>query len=512
VAQAAEVGVEIDDPATAHEHRREHAETRIGPVGAARERERRLRGAGHHRERAGQVSKTPPGRLDHRPRLEEALLELGLRIGPGRDAAAGAEPDAVAAYLERPDGHVQLEPGNRARVADRAGVRLAPARLELGDHAHRLDLRRARDRPGREGCPQELAVAHLRPQRAGDARHEMPHPGSGARRRQLGHVDRAVLAHAPEVVAHEVDDHHVLGPVLDRPGEPQPALVVTRGSSLDRLAQHLAAPAAQEELGRDAADGPPGAGGECGVRGAELARHACEEVGRVPLEAGVEAQAQVCLEDLPGRDPFATRRHGGELPRGAGRRRPERADPHRPFAHAGHEPSRQPLAALPQRRVALLGPERLEPPAPLGIQVQQMVVEGERELRQRHGPRRGGGHGLEPGPESVAEIAEPATADRVVGVVVALHLGLHVENVERVFLSPGDGERLRSHERAAAGPRAGECERPLIPANQQRGTVRGHVALERDPEQAGTAGRAHARRDCTYLSSYRARIGSVRSG
>src|SRR3712207_7517778 len=34
---------------------------------------------------------------------------------------------------------------------------------------------------------------------------------------EFGDLDRAVAADAPQVVAHQVDDHHVLGPVLRAP-------------------------------------------------------------------------------------------------------------------------------------------------------------------------------------------------------------------------------------------------------------------------------------------------------
>ena len=89
-------------------------------------------------------------RGEQRRGLRRRLARLLLPIGVGDDAAAGAEPDARAADLEGADRDAQLEARERAREADRAGVGLAAGRLELRDHVERGQLRRARDRAGRE--------------------------------------------------------------------------------------------------------------------------------------------------------------------------------------------------------------------------------------------------------------------------------------------------------------------------------------------------------------------------
>ena len=101
-------------------------------------------------------------RLYHGPRLHQALLQLAARIGVGHHAAPRAEPDSLAARLERADRHVQLQPRNRAGVADRPCVGLASARLELGDHPHGADLGRAGDRARRERGAQELGSSTSR--------------------------------------------------------------------------------------------------------------------------------------------------------------------------------------------------------------------------------------------------------------------------------------------------------------------------------------------------------------
>ena len=63
-------------------------------------------------------------------------------------------------------------------------------------------------------------------------------------REQRRHADRADLADPTEVVADEIDDHHVLGLVLGQEA------VGRRRGALDRRRPHQAALAAQEALGR----------------------------------------------------------------------------------------------------------------------------------------------------------------------------------------------------------------------------------------------------------------------
>ena len=118
---------------------------------------------------------------------------------------------------ERADGDVEvalLAVG--VDPADGAAVDAARHRLERGDVLERGELRRAGDRARRE-----RGARWRRPSRSRAAagprtvRHEVDEArGACSTREQRGHLDRAELAHPAEVVADEVDDHHVLGPVL----------------------------------------------------------------------------------------------------------------------------------------------------------------------------------------------------------------------------------------------------------------------------------------------------------
>ncbi len=110
------------------------------------------------------------------------------------------------------------------------------------------------DRARREARAQQLGVAAALPQPPAHLRHEVPHAGVAASIGKGIHGDRAHLAHAPEIVADEVDDHRVLGSVLLRGGESPPLGGgdggIGRGAagSLDRRAAHLASVASQEQL------------------------------------------------------------------------------------------------------------------------------------------------------------------------------------------------------------------------------------------------------------------------
>jgi hypothetical protein len=79
-------------------------------------------------------------------------------------------------------------------------------------------------------------------------------------------------------------------------------------------------------------------------------------------------------------------------------------------------PRLEQLQPVAQRLVALARPQRLEPPATVGIQSQQMVVERELERRQPGRAWRARADRLDAPPELVAEVPEPAAADGVPGV------------------------------------------------------------------------------------------------
>ena len=173
----------------------------------------RLADARRHLDRAAEGS-----------RLVLGLLELAFRDGPGDDP--GARVDVGLALLEdrAADGDRGVEVAVVAEVADGAAVQ--PAALALGgrDELHRADLGRARERAGREDRAERVERVELGLEPRLDVRDEVEDVAVA--------LDLHVLAdrHGPrprdaaEVVAPEVDEHHVLGALLGvAPGAPRRA-------------------------------------------------------------------------------------------------------------------------------------------------------------------------------------------------------------------------------------------------------------------------------------------------
>ena len=99
-----------------------------------------------------------------------------------------------------------------------------------------------------DGAGGEGGVDQRRPSDAGaqPTRHgadEVDQAGMVLDRTQGGDRDGAVLAHPTEIIADEVDDHHVLSPVL------LGQLLFGRGRSLDGRGPDAVVPTTQEELG-----------------------------------------------------------------------------------------------------------------------------------------------------------------------------------------------------------------------------------------------------------------------
>src|SRR5699024_8150704 len=112
---------------------------------------------------------------------------------------------------------------------------------------HRTYLRGTGHRPRWEGRTEQVAVPDALVETTDDVGDQMPHAGVAFRARLIGHPDGSGQAHATDVVAHQVDDHDVLGAVLPRRREVARIAVQGRGP-LDRRGADLASGAAQEQL------------------------------------------------------------------------------------------------------------------------------------------------------------------------------------------------------------------------------------------------------------------------
>ena len=168
-------------------------------------------------------------------------------------------------------------PPRSVEVAEGAGVDAASHRLEGREEPHRRELRRAGHRARREGGAEQIDASR---RRAAGPPPSTPSggPSRRTRRAQLGHRDAPGGADPPEVVAHEVDDHQVLGAVLLGRGERArrargraPGSSRARPRPLDRAALDAAVRVeAQEALGRRRADREPPAARARRAKGAGL--------------------------------------------------------------------------------------------------------------------------------------------------------------------------------------------------------------------------------------------------
>ena len=197
---------------------------------------------------------------------------------------------------EGADRQRQLEVAVRLDRPERAHRRAAADGLEPRDVVDRGDLRRARDRAARERRAQDLGEADAGPQPAFDGRDEMRHARELALRHQLGPADRPDLAHAREIVALQVDDHHVLGGVLRVVD-----VLADRARALDRHRPEPLAAAREEELRRGGDDRPAVAEQRPRVQRRER-RERSREPRRVALEARGEVLDEVDLVDVATRD------------------------------------------------------------------------------------------------------------------------------------------------------------------------------------------------------------------
>ena len=335
-------------------------------------------------------------------RLGQRLVPLGRRLRAEGDAAAGAVAGRAGGelHLHGADGHVE---GGVAAGRDhphRAAVGAARRALQRRDELHGRGLGRAGDGAAGEGGGQEVGQAGAGPEARLHRRGELP-DGPQPRRREEGRGrHRAGLGHAAQVVAEEVGDHDVLGPVLLRGGQPVARRrVLGREAAAPRRPLHRAggdAVAAPRE-GRAPATprrwpAPPREVGglAAALRGAE----APVERQRVAVEPAAQAQREVDLVGDAGGDGLAQRRHRGgvlgrpvlgreveeaglgPVRRRGGRRRGQRRvveaepeeralrGPRDEGARRGRAPPRRRSSRPPTGRPALPPPPRAAPAAP----------------------------------------------------------------------------------------------------------------------------------------------------
>ncbi len=144
---------------------------------------------------------------------------------------------------------------------------------------------------------------------------------------RTGDADRAVVTHSAEVIAHQIDNHHVLRPVLARALERDALLAGghqahrTLPCPLDRRCPHAPAAALEKQLGRQAHDRAPWPLEKRPPTRSKPLDAANEQLECGPVEAALELGAHVGLQQVAGVDRARPRARTTTTPQTTNRRR-----------------------------------------------------------------------------------------------------------------------------------------------------------------------------------------------
>ena len=237
-----------------------------------------------------------------RRQLAQALLVLGCRVGVRDDARARLEVGDAVTHDRRPERDARVHGAVRERVEDGAAVRAAPEALELGDQLHRTDLRCAADGARREARAQHVERRHALADLADDLGDEVRDVREPLDLHAARDVHRPRAADAREVVSAEVDEHHVLGPVLLGREQPLDVALGRLGRAGDRAEARAAVLARDEPLGRGADERDPVELEEEEVRRRVDAAKRAVDVERRRRRRPFGALRRHALEDVAGDD------------------------------------------------------------------------------------------------------------------------------------------------------------------------------------------------------------------
>ena len=115
---------------------------------------------------------------------------------------------------EGADQDVQIQVAVAVQITQRAGVGAARLALQCGDDLHAAHLRTTGDGTARESCRNHLAGRHAGAQTSAHIGDDVMNVGVTLHHHQLVDLDRARHADATEIVALQVDQHHVFGALL----------------------------------------------------------------------------------------------------------------------------------------------------------------------------------------------------------------------------------------------------------------------------------------------------------
>ena len=224
-------------------------------------------------------------------RLAQRLRIFRIRRRIPRDAAADAEFGAAGVGVDRSGTNRDVENrvAGRRNESNRAAIHAARRMLDRCDQPHAAALRRARDRSGRKQRAEHIRQRRALAQRAFDGRNQLKHRRISLDFEQRHRPHRSDLRDASDVVAREVDDHHVLGAVLLRRRQPRRPLLVfftpspARRRALHRLRGDPPAANLEEQLRRQRQHAPAA---QIQIRGIRRALRLRElEIARVQIDS-----------------------------------------------------------------------------------------------------------------------------------------------------------------------------------------------------------------------------------
>ena len=251
-------------------------------------------------------------RLTRAGRVEGDAAADAAMGTPGGGGRQGVDGDSA-------DGDVERDPSAWGHEADRAAVHAARAALEPGNVVHGLALgRTGNGAAGKEGGEQ-LAQAQVAAAAGGDGGRHLPDGGQGVQFEQIGHAHAAHFGHARQVVAQQVHDHQVLGPLLGAAaqvfggGRIGDSVRPAWGGAFHGPGGDVLAVPVKEQLGRDAEHGTGHAAGGAGVehQGIALRLAATQshepgpQGGGLAFKGAVQLTGQIDLINLAGLDERA---------------------------------------------------------------------------------------------------------------------------------------------------------------------------------------------------------------
>src|SRR5690606_6622357 len=137
----------------------------------------------------------------------------GFAVRVGDYAAAAPAVKMIILVHQAADGDIQVHLPLAADIADAAAIQAAADWLQLLDDLHGADFRCAGDRAAGKCIGQQAQSIVAWRKLAGDAADQVVDVGVAFDAEQLWHPYAAIGADAAQIVAQQIDDHQVLGPI-----------------------------------------------------------------------------------------------------------------------------------------------------------------------------------------------------------------------------------------------------------------------------------------------------------